>query len=287
MNGRYIKSEVIDGVFLLKMHDPATRNALNDDMVIEFDHELSRFESTPELKILVLTGTDPSFCSGANVRQMSAENNQASCRTNPEDRSPWDLLQESWDKQAAEARRPEDLIEGIRSLPLKLHNLQKPSIAAINGPAIGLGMGLALSCDIRFASEKASFAEMFVHRGLIPADGSCWQLPRMIGISNTLMLQYTGDKLNAHQAEKMGIVNKITAHNELISDTLNFAQRLAKGATFSMSLTKKLVYHSLQTTLAESLMLAGPAQQIARRTKDHKEGVKAFIEKRTPKFKGG
>ena len=286
MNSKYIKSEVISGVLLLTMNDPKTRNAISDQMMVEFEHELNRLESTPDLKILVLTGADPSFCSGANVEQMATDNSKNLDVTNSPDRSPWDLLQESWDNQSAKAKRPEDLIEGIRYLPLRLHNLQKPSIAAVNGPAVGLGMGIALSCDIRFASEKASFAEMFVRRGLIPTDGSCWQLPRMIGIGNTLMLQYTGDKLDSHQAEKVGIVNKITSHNELISDTINFAQRLASGATYSMALTKKLVYRSLQTNLAESLMLAGPAQEIARRTKDHKEGVRAFIEKRTPRFKG-
>ena len=100
------------------------------------------------------------------------------------------------------------------------------------------------------------------------------------------MYKRQGDKLNAHQAEQMGIVNLITDHDQLINITLNFAQRLSKGATFSMALTKKLVHQSLNTNFAESLMLAGPAQQIARRTKDHKEGVNAFIEKRTPKFKG-
>ena len=132
MSGKYIKSEAIDGAFLLTMHDPSTRNALNDEMLVEFDYELNRFESNPKLKVLILTGTDPSFCSGANVREMSSGNNQKSPETNPEHESPWDLLQQSWDQQSAEARRPEDLVDGIRSLPLKLHNLQKHTLKPLN-----------------------------------------------------------------------------------------------------------------------------------------------------------
>ena len=147
-------------------------------------------------------------------------------------------------------------------------------------------MGIALSCDIRIASEKAIFSEMFVRRGLIPADGSCWQLPRMIGLGNTLLLQYTGDILDAAKAEKLGIINKIASHNNLMEDTLELASTIGKGATYSMSLIKRLVHKSLQVDFEESLKLAGPAQELARRSQDHKEGVNAFIEKRKPKFSG-
>ena len=286
MTLNFIKSETIDNVLLLTMHHPETRNAIGLDMLREIELELDRFETNPKLRTLVLTGSDPSFCSGANVRNMGEDNQNAEPDPLPDDRSPWDVLNEAWDIQELQNKRPRDSIEGVRYLPLRLHNLQKPSIAAVNGSAIGLGMGIALSCDIRIASEKAIFSEMFVRRGLIPADGSCWQLPRMIGLGNTLLLQYTGDILDAAKAEKLGIINKIASHDNLMEDTLELASTIGKGATYSMSLIKRLVHKSLQVDFEESLKLAGPAQGLARRSHDHKEGVNAFIEKRKPKFSG-
>ena len=282
----FIKSETIDNVLLITMHHPETRNAIGLDMLREIEQELDKFEMNPKLRTLVLTGSDPSFCSGANVRNMGEENQKANADSLPDNRSPLDVLNEAWDNQKLENKRPRDFIEGVRYLPLRLHNLQKPSIAAVNGSAIGLGMGIALSCDIRIASNKAIFSEMFVRRGLIPADGSCWQLPRMIGLGNTLLLQYTGDILDAVKAEQLGIVNQIVSHDSLMADTLKLASRIGQGATYSMSLIKKLVHKSLQVEFEESLKLAGPAQELARRSNDHKEGVNAFIEKRQPKFLG-
>jgi len=286
MRGNFINSETEGGVMILTMNDPKTRNAIGEEMMGELNEELDRLESDPALRVVVLTGMDPAFCSGANVKSMGRENESSDNQPLPEDRSPWDVLQEQWDLQSARARRPQDEIDGVRAFPLRLHNLQKPSIAAVNGAAIGLGMGIALSCDIRFASQKAKFSEMFVRRGLIPADGSCWQLPRMIGLGNTFLLQYTGDILESDAAERLGIVGKTFPHDELIESTLSFAQTIAQGATYSMSLIKKLIHKSLDTDLAESLRLAGPAQDLARRSHDHKEGIRSFVEKRSPNFIG-
>jgi len=286
MSGTYIKSESDHGVLILTMHDPKTRNAIGLEMMAELEEELDRFESSPALRALVLTGSDPSFCSGANVKTMNEDNESVEANAIPNDRTPWDLLNEAWDKQSALNSRPRDLIEGVRYVPLRLHNLQKPSIAAVNGSAVGLGMGIALSCDIRFASTNAKFSEMFVRRGLIPADGSCWQLPRMIGLGKTFMLQYTGEMVSAEESLELGIVNKMTPHDQLMNETMDLAHRIASGATYSMALIKKLIHESLHTNLEESLKLAGPAQDIARQTYDHKEGVKAFVEKRKPNFTG-
>jgi enoyl-CoA hydratase/carnithine racemase len=286
MSGTYIKSESDQGVLVLTMHDPKTRNAIGLEMMKELEEELDRFESSPALRALVLTGSDPSFCSGANVKTMNDDNESSEPKAIPSDSTPWDLLNQAWDKQSALNSRPRDLIEGVRYMPLRLHNLQKPSIAAVNGSAIGLGMGIALSCDIRFASTNAKFSEMFVRRGLIPADGSCWQLPRMIGLGKTFMLQYTGEIVSAEESLELGIVNKMIPHDQLMNETMDLAHRIASGATYSMALIKKLIHESLHINLEESLKLAGPAQDIARQTSDHKEGVKAFVEKRKPNFTG-
>ncbi|MCI0796097.1 MAG: enoyl-CoA hydratase/isomerase family protein [Chloroflexi bacterium] len=279
---QFIDAAVEGGVLIVTLDDPPTRNAIGDEMAGELNQELERLESEADLRALVLTGRDPAFCSGANVKRMNEANEARGDTSVPEGVTPWDNLQQQWDTMAS----GESYMDGVRFVPLRLHNLQKPSIAAVNGYAMGLGMGIALSCDIRIASETARFSETFIRRGLIPADGSCWQLPRMIGLSNTFLLQYTGDAIEAREAYRLGMVSKVVPHSELMATTMELATRLANGPTYSMALTKKLIQESLFKNLEESLLLAGPAQNIARSTSDHKEGVRAFVEKRQPVYKG-
>jgi enoyl-CoA hydratase/carnithine racemase len=283
MTHRYVETEEVDGVLVITMSDPPTRNAIGTEMASEITGELDRLEASADLRALVLTGRDPSFCSGANVKQMDKANRDASEGPNPRGLTPWEHLERTW---AESSRQDREAIDSARNVPLRLHSLQKPSIAAINGHAMGLGLGIALSCDVRIASERARMAETFVRRGLIPADGSCWQLPRMIGLGNTLLMQYTGDVIDAAEALRLGIVSKVTSHENLMAATMELAERLAGGATYSMAMIKRLVQRSLNESFGESMRLAGLAQGIARRTDDHHEGVRAFVEKRQPRFTG-
>jgi enoyl-CoA hydratase/carnithine racemase len=283
MTNGYVETEEVGGVLVITMSDPPTRNAISTEMAAEITDELDRLEASPDLRALVLTGLDPSFCSGANVKQMDEANRDANEGPNPGDLTPWEHLDGTW---AESSRQDQEAIDSARNVPLRLHSLQKPSIAAINGHAMGLGLGIALSCDVRIASERARMAETFVRRGLIPADGSCWQLPRMIGLGNTLLMQYTGDVIDAAEALRLGIVSKVTSHENLMAATMELAERLAGGATYSMAMIKRLVQRSLNESFGESMRLAGLAQGIARRTDDHHEGVRAFVEKRQPRFTG-
>jgi len=171
-------------------------------------------------------------------------------------------------------------------IPLRIHKLQKPSIAAVNGHAIGVGMGVALACDIRYTSEKAVFSEAFARMGLIPGDGSCWQLPRLIGMSNTLLLQYTGDRIDGPEAYRLGIASKLFSDDELWGASFELASRLAQGATQSHALIKYLVHKSLSMDFEDALDLAHVAQEQVRKTEDHKEAVQAFLEKRPANLKG-
>lgn len=278
----YIDTQEVGGALVITMDDAPTRNAIGDEMAAEINAEIERLEASPDLRALVLTGRDPSFCSGANVKRMNEANETRQAAAIPADLTPWEYLDQQWQAEAPGA----SYMDGVRFLPLTLHNLQKPTIAAVNGYAMGLGMGIALSCDIRIASDKARFSETFIRRGLIPADGSCWQLPRMIGLSSTFILQYTGDAVDAQEAYRLGMVSKVAPHADLMDATLELATRIAQGPTYSMAMIKRLVHKSLHTDLAESLRLAGPAQNIARRTADHQEGVRAFVEKRQPRYVG-
>ncbi len=276
----FIHSETTDdGVLILTLDDPKTRNALGGQLSEELEGEIDHFGQDPELRVLVLTGADPAFCSGANVRGFNRAVQQREAQGPPPAPGPWELLDPAYMADSRhEAMGP--------AIVRQLWNLQKPSIAAVNGAAYGLGCGVALSCDIRLASQAARFSEAFVRNGLIPADGSAWQLPRLIGLSNTLLLQYTGDAVDGQEAYRMGLCSKVVPHTELMPTTLELATRLAQGPTFSMSLIKMLVHKAQQQDLAEHLTQAARAQNLARQTEDHKEGVRAFVEKRKPNFKG-
>ena len=275
----YIQSETTEGVLVVRLNDPATRNALGGQLTLELEQELDRFEQAPELRVLVLTGADPAFCSGANVRGFQQGIQRDEQQGPPPGPTPWEELDPAhYSHYVTPTRGPTPV--------LRLYQMQKPTIAAVNGAAYGLGCGIALSCDIRIASENARFSEAFVRNGLIPADGSCWQLPRLIGISNTLLLQYTGDAIDANDAYRMGLVSKVVPHEQLMDATMELASRLAHGPTYSMALIKMLVQKGLEQTLEEHLMDAARAQTLARKTEDHREGVQAFLEKRQPQFKG-
>lgn len=276
----FIRSQTTDdGVLILTLDDPSTRNALGGQLSEELEGEIDRFGQDPDLRVLVLTGAEPAFCSGANVRGFNRAVQQREAQGTPPPPGPWELLDPAYMADSRhEAMGP--------AIVRQLWNLQKPSIAAVNGAAYGLGCGVALSCDIRIASQNARFSEAFVRNGLIPADGSAWQLPRLIGLSNTLLLQYTGDAVDGQEAYRLGLCSKVVPPDDLMPTTLELATRLAQGPTFSMSLIKMLVHKAQQQDLAEHLTQAARAQNLARQTEDHKEGVRAFLEKRKPNFKG-
>ena len=280
MSDEFVKVENDEGVMALTLHDPATRNAINPDMAREFFEALDHFEDDPELRVLLLTGSEPSFCSGANVRGFSSSIQAREERDESTPVRPWGSM------EARYSRRFDPESSHAPEMVLRLQEQQKPTIAAVNGHAIGAGMGLALACDVRLASEKAVFSEAFVRMGLIPADGSCWNLPRLIGVSNTLLLQYTGDRVDGPEALRLGLVSRLLPDDQLMESALELAHRIAQGATRSQSLIKYLVRRASDQSFREHLDLAHVAQDQARTTEDHREAVQSFLDKRPPQFRG-
>ena len=280
MSDEFVKANSDEGVLVVTLHDPPTRNAINPGMAQEFFEVLDRFEDDPGLRVLLLTGSEPSFCSGANVRGFNSSIQARQEGGQPAGLRPWGSMEARHSKKfdAESSRAPE--------MVLRLQEQQKPTIAAVNGHAIGAGMGLALACDVRLASEKAIFSEAFVRMGLIPADGSCWNLPRLIGVSNTLLLQYTGDRLDGPEALRLGLVSRLFPDDQLVDAAVELAHRIAQGATQSQSLIKYLVRQAADQSFREHLELAHVAQDQARSTADHREAVQAFLEKRPPVFRG-
>jgi 2-(1,2-epoxy-1,2-dihydrophenyl)acetyl-CoA isomerase len=272
-----------DGVLILTINDPATRNALDEVLMSELGSEVKRFSADRDLKVLLITGAGTAFCSGANVRGFARSIEQrenAGENGADEQRSPWEQLDPFYTK-----RQDTNSSMGPEIVRL-LYNLQKPSIAAVNGAAYGLGCGIALFCDFRIAAESARFSEAFIRNGLVTGDGSAWLLPRLIGMANTLRMQYTGEPVPAQEAYRIGLVNEVTGDDNLMNRSLEFAAQLAQGPVFAMGLIKQMVQQSYDQSFHDALVLGAHAQAIARDTFDHKEGVSAFIEKRPPRFQG-
>jgi len=180
----------------------------------------------------------------------------------------------------------EQNLRSYNPLIRQIRRLEKPVIAAINGVAAGTGLGLALACDIRYASEKARFIEVSTRVGLMPSGGNGYFLPQYIGLSKALELAFAGDEMSATEAERLGLISKVVLGEGLMEETHTLATRLAKGPTRAMGLTKAMMYNSQSLNLEQALELESQLLEETARSADYKEGLKAFLEKRSPNFKG-
>ena len=175
---------------------------------------------------------------------------------------------------------------GFGEVSKALRELPKPVIAAVNGAATGAGFALSLACDIRYASENARFSALFVRRGFVPDTGITYYLPRLAGTAKALELLWTGDMIDAKEAERIGVVSKVVPHDDLLLEVYEFADRLAKGASISIEIAKAAVYKAQHVDLDSAMAMEAWGQSIAHTSEDRAEGQKAFLEKREPNFKG-
>jgi 2-(1,2-epoxy-1,2-dihydrophenyl)acetyl-CoA isomerase len=258
----HLKFEVDQGIATIILDRPEKMNAFTDDMLEKWLAALEECRTNPEVRVIVITGTGRAFTTGGDIGSFSDKASQTA------------------------ASVTSGLMQGAQRLPRKLAEIDKPLIAALNGFATGGGLDIALACDIRFAAESARFAETYARMGLIPGMGGAYLLPRITGVAKALEMFWTGDWVDAREAERIGLVNKVFPDAELMQGTYAFARRVADGAPLAVQLIKRVMRLGLHGDLPAALDLVAASMPIVRTSEDHKEAVSAFKEKRTPKFKG-
>jgi 2-(1,2-epoxy-1,2-dihydrophenyl)acetyl-CoA isomerase len=251
----------------ITLNKPDARNAIGtqqdcDDLA----GALWKANDDPEINAVILTGAGKAFCSGGDLKAIR-ERSGIGPRATP-------------DGTRANYRR------GVHSIIKALADVEVATIAAINGPAIGLGLDIAILCDMRIAAMNAKMASSFVKVGIIPGDGGAWILTQAIGSTYAAELVLTGDTIDAAEAHRIGLVNKVVADESLMAEAQTFAERVAVNPPRTVRLAKRLLREAQHGRLHDVLELSAAFQALAHETRDHKEAVDAFTEKRAPKFTG-
>lgn len=251
--------EKIGNVGKITLNRPKVYNSFNREMALALQSVLDDCWHSSEIRAIYLTGEGKAFCAGQDLQEVSGEN-APSFRT---------ILSEHYNP----------IIERLR-------NIEKPIVAAVNGVAAGAGANLALACDIVIASESASFIQAFSKIGLIPDSGGTFMLPRLIGFQRASALMLLGDKVSPQEALNMGMIYKVFAAEEFAAESWKIAETLSKMPTKGLGYTKRALNQAFVNDLSQQLSLEDHLQSEAASTKDYREGVAAFLEKRTPDFKG-
>ena len=252
------------GIVTVTLNRPDKKNAMSVKMVVELTQLLDEIADDRDVRVLVITGAGDAFTSGADLSPEKGE--------------------EGFGRGGLGGA-----LHGMRRLGrliVRLHELPQPTIAAVNGVAVGAGCNLALGCDLVFASDAARFSEIFVRRGLSVDGGGSWLLPRLVGLHKAKELAFLGDIISAEEAERFGIVNRVVPAGELDKVVTEIAQRVAVQPPIQLSITKKLLNQSLSVSMADAVEFEDVAQALAFSSKDTAEAMQAFLEKREPKFTG-
>lgn len=266
MSYEAILYDVADGVATITLNKPERLNAFDNEMLTEWADAIHRADHDRGVRAIIITGAGRGFCSGMNVA--SEAGGSGVLRT-----------------EASVADRRHSLRDRVHPIPRALIQLEKPYIAAINGAAAGAGMDMASMADIRFASSTARVGMTYVRMGLIPGDGGTWSLPRIVGTQRALDMIWTGKMMTAQEALESGYVLAVYEPGELMPRVTEYARQIAKGPGVAVQLSKKLVYRSANIPFDEHLDFAQMAMFISQSTEDAREGPRAFVEKREPRFK--
>ncbi|MEU0198632.1 MULTISPECIES: enoyl-CoA hydratase-related protein [unclassified Streptomyces] len=270
-----VRSDVLHAtgghVLTITLNRPEALNALTPDQRERLIQLLSGASADPAVRAVVLTGTGRGFCAGADLRGTGA-GTSAGTGAGTGERIAGDVAR--------------TLRTGAQRLIAAVLDCEKPVIAAVNGTAAGLGAHLAFACDLVLAAESARFIEVFARRGLVPDAGGAYLLPRLVGPQRAKELMFFGDALSAVDAERMGLVNRVVPDEDLDDAARAWAARLATGPTRALALTKQLVNASLDTDRGTAFAAEAAAQEINMTTADAQEGVRSFVERRTPEYRG-
>ncbi len=251
-----IKVQVVENISIITMNRPKALNALNNDTLVELSKVIDEISEIDDILGVVITGEGKAFVAGADIRQMQFYKSE-------------------------EGRRYAGFAQGIFN---KIESLEKPVIAAVNGYALGGGCELAMSCDIRIASEKAVFGQPEVNLGVIPCFGGTQRLSRLIGAGIAKELIYTGRQVKAEEAKMIGLVNKVVSSDELMIEAMNMMSEITKKAPMAIKYAKVVINKGLDMDLRNALELEKDIAGLTFATEDKQEGMNAFVEKRKPVF---
>lgn len=248
------------------LNNPEARNPISEaDTIDALEEAVTAVNRDPSVRVAILTGAGSAFSSGGNVKHMR-------------------------DKDGMFGGSPAELRQGyrhgIQRIPKALYHCEIPTIAAVNGAAIGAGCDLAMMCDLRIASTTAKFAESFVKVGIIPGDGGAWLLPRAIGMARASEMAFTGEAIDAHTALEWGMVSAVTEPEHLLTAAHELASRVSANPPHVLRMTKRLLREGQHQSLESILELSAAMQAVAHHTEDHHEAVGAVLERRTPQFSG-
>ena len=252
----------------LTMNRPEKLNAINRPMFQELREAVEDINEDDDIRLMVLTGAGRAFCSSADISEAGAGKKR--------------MRLEEW--TVAETRQfirryAQNVVMGIR-------NMEKPTIAMINGLAVAVGFDFALACDIRIGCEKSRFMNAFVTWGLFPSTGTTWLLPQVVGISKTLEFLYSGDWIDAEEAYKVGILNELVPSSDLEKVTMVLARKIANGPPVAIKWMKMQTYRGLEMSMEQALEMAADGEVLTMATDDHSEAWIAFQERRPPIYKG-
>lgn len=263
MDYETIKLEKENHIATLTLNRPDRANSVNQKMMLEINTALSDVAYDDDLRVLVFTGAGTkAFCGGGDI-------------ADDEIYADWNMEQmRKWVRK---------VVHGVTE---KLWNMPIPTIASINGLAVGGGFDWPCACDIRIGCEKTRFMAAQIATALVPDSGACYLLPKIVGMSNALQILYTGDWVSAEDALKIGLLSKVIPSEDLEKETFAMAERIAKSPPIVTRFVKQLAYKGMNTGLSANLDLTAAATAMTMFTKDHEEGVAAWMEKREPVYKG-
>jgi 2-(1,2-epoxy-1,2-dihydrophenyl)acetyl-CoA isomerase len=262
MNWEFVLFNKEDGIGTITLNRPDSLNALGGAMRQEILAALETAVTDEGVKVIVITGAGKAFCAGGDVKEFVSGTPRAEATLAIDERPTRDKV------------------------VLLIQSTGKPVIASVNGVAAGGGCNLALACDMRIASDRARFGETFVRRGIHPDWGGIWFLPRLVGYAKAVELIFSGEVIDAQEALRIGLVNKVVPHEELSKATKEFALKFMKSAPIPVAVAKKALQNYTRIDLTQALDHERLAHSLCWNTEDRQEGMKSFVEKRDPVFKG-